>query len=140
MVVVGLPEPYETEGLDRPTSTCRPATTRWSRRWRRSIPRTVVVLGNGAPVLMPWADQVGAIVEAYLGGQAGGGALARVLLGLAEPGGRLAETFPAALADNPVHAWPIGPSHVEYRESVYVGYRYYDSAGVRGGRSPSGTG
>jgi beta-glucosidase len=89
-----------------------------------------VVLANGAPVLLPWADRVGAIVEAYLGGQAGGGALAEVLLGQAEPGGRLAETFPRALADNPVHTWPNGPATVEYRESVFVGYRYYDRFGV----------
>jgi beta-glucosidase len=91
----------------------------------------VVVLANGAPVLMPWAERAGAIVEAYLGGQAGGSALAEVLLGQAEPGGRLAETFPVALADNPVHTWPNGPATVEYRESVYVGYRYYDWAGAR---------
>jgi len=84
----------------------------------------------GAPVVMPWRDRVSAVVYAYLGGQAGGGGLVDVLCGRREPGGRLAETFPHGLADNPVHALPFGPRQTEYRESVYVGYRWYDSAGV----------
>jgi beta-glucosidase len=76
---------------------------------------------------MPWVDRVPVVVEAYLGGQAGGSALADVLFGAAEPGGRLAETFPRRWADNPVSALPTGPRQVEYRESLYVGYRYYDT-------------
>jgi beta-glucosidase len=131
VVVVGLPEAYETEGLDRDHLDLPPSHTALVQAVAEVNPRTVVVLANGAPVLMPWAERVGAIVEAYLGGQAGGSALAEVLLGQAEPGGRLAETFPVALADNPVHTWPNGPATVEYRESVYVGYRYYDWAGAR---------
>jgi beta-glucosidase len=130
VVVVGLPEAYETEGLDRVHLDLPPGHDALVAAVAEVNPRTVVVLANGAPVLMPWADRVGAIVEAYLGGQAGGSALAEVLLGQAEPGGRLAETFPIALADNPVHTWPNGPATVEYRESVFVGYRYYDWAGV----------
>ena len=73
------------------------------------------------------AKAVAAIVECYLGGQAAGSAIARILTGDAEPGGRLAETFPLHTSDNPVHVWPAGPSVVEYRESIYVGYRYYDA-------------
>ena len=130
MVVVGLPEAYETEGLDRDRLDLPPGHAALVSAVAEINPRTVVVLANGAPVLMPWADRVGAIVEAYLGGQAGGSALAEVLLGRAEPGGRLAETFPNALSDNPVHTWPNGPAIVEYRESVFVGYRYYDWAGA----------
>ena len=83
----------------------------------------VVVLANGAPVELPWRDRVAAIVEGYLGGQAGGSAIADVLIGAAEPGGRLAETFPARWEDHPLHGVPIGPRVSEYRESVYVGYR-----------------
>jgi beta-glucosidase len=79
---------------------------------------------------MPWRDRVSAIVYGYLGGEAGGGAVADVLTGHSEPGGRLAETLPVRLSDNPVHAIPFGPRQTEYRESVYVGYRWYDSAGV----------
>jgi beta-glucosidase len=130
VVVVGLPEAYETEGCDRTHLDLPPGHEALVAAVAEVNPRTVVVLANGAPVLMPWADRVGAIVEAYLGGQAGGSALADVLLGHSEPGGRLAETFPIALADNPVHTWPNGPATVEYRESVFVGYRYYDWAGA----------
>jgi beta-glucosidase len=126
VVVVGLPETYETEGLDRTHLDLPAEHNALVEAVVSANPRVVVVLANGAPVLLPWADRVPAIVEAYLGGQAGGGALAEVLLGRAEPGGRLAETFPRALADNPVHTWPNGPSTVEYQESVFVGYRHYD--------------
>jgi beta-glucosidase len=130
VVVVGLTEAYEVEGMDRTHLDLPPGHNALVAAVAEVNPRVVVVLANGAPVLMPWADRVGAIVEAYLGGQAGGSALADVLLGLAEPGGRLAETFPRALADNPVHTWPNGPATVEYRESVFVGYRYYEWADV----------
>jgi beta-glucosidase len=130
VVVVGLTEAYEVEGLDRSHLDLPAGHDELVAAVAEVNPRVVVVLANGAPVRMPWADRVGAIVEAYLGGQAGGSALADVLLGVAEPGGRLAETFPRALADNPVHTWPNGPATVEYRESVFVGYRYYDWAGL----------
>jgi beta-glucosidase len=130
VVVVGLPDSYETEGLDRTHLDLPAGHNALVSAVAAANPHTVVVLANGAPVLLPWAGQVGAIVEAYLGGQASGSALAEVLLGLAEPGGRLAETFPCALADHPAHTWPDGPATVEYRESVYVGYRHYDRAGL----------
>jgi beta-glucosidase len=130
VVVVGLPDVYETEGRDRTHLDLPPGHNALITAVAAANPNTVVVLANGAPVTMPWLGQVGAIVEGYLGGQAGGSALAEVLLGLAEPGGRLAETFPYALADNPAHTWPNGPSTVEYRESLFVGYRFYDSAQV----------
>ena len=130
VVVVGLTEAYEVEGLDRTHLDLPPGHDALVAAVAEVNPRVVVVLANGAPVLMPWADRVSAIVEAYLGGQAGGSALAEVLLGQAEPGGRLAETFPRSLTDNPVHTWPNGPATVEYRESVFVGYRYYDRSDV----------
>jgi beta-glucosidase len=130
VVVVGLPEAFEIEGRDRTHLDLPPGHNALITAVAAVNPNTVVVLVNGAPVTMPWLGRVGAIVEAYLGGQAGGSALAEVLLGHAEPGGRLAETFPYALADNPVHTWPNGPSTVEYRESLFVGYRFYDSAAV----------
>ncbi len=130
VVVVGLPGSYETEGLDRTHLDLPAAHNALVDAVAAVNPRVAVLLANGAPVRMPWADRVAAILEGYLGGQAGGSALAEVLLGRADPGGRLAETFPYALSDNPVHALPNGPATVEYRESVYVGYRYYDTAGV----------
>ncbi|MEV4416385.1 glycoside hydrolase family 3 C-terminal domain-containing protein [Catellatospora sp. NPDC049609] len=130
VVFVGLTENYETEGLDR-THLRLPASHDALVEAVAAVnPHTVVVLSNGAPVALPWHGRVPAIVEAYLGGQAGGGALADVLCGLAEPGGRLAETFPHRWADNPVHALATGPRQAEYRESVFVGYRWYDTAGA----------
>jgi beta-glucosidase len=88
----------------------------------------VVVLSNGSPVEMPWVDAVPAILEGYLGGQAGAGGVADILFGKVNPSGKLAETFPQKLEDNPsYHYFPGGPATVEYRESIYVGYRYYDT-------------
>ncbi|MFY0528875.1 glycoside hydrolase family 3 C-terminal domain-containing protein [Archangium gephyra] len=130
LLFVGLPEAYETEGLDREYLRLAPAHDALVRAVAEVNPRVAVVLSNGAPVEMPWHAQVPAILEAYLGGQAGGGAVARVLLGDLEPGGRLAETFPLHLEDLPVSAMPKGPRVLEYRESLYVGYRYHDAAGT----------
>jgi beta-glucosidase len=88
----------------------------------------VVVLRNGSPVEMPWAGEVPCILEGYLGGQAGAGGIADILFGEVNPSGKLAETFPLKLEDTPAHPYfPGGPATVEYRESLYVGYRYYDT-------------
>lgn len=130
LVFAGLNETYEIEGVDRPHLRLPPSHDALISAVAEAHDRVAVVLSNGAPVEMPWHDRVSAIVEGYLGGQAGGSAIAAVLFGAAEPGGRLAETFPHRWQDNPAHALPIGPRHVEYRESVYVGYRYYDTAGA----------
>jgi beta-glucosidase len=89
----------------------------------------IVLLSNGNPLEMPWADKVPAILEGYLAGQAGAAAQADILLGNVNPSGKIAETFPHKLEDNPSHPnFPGGPSTVEYRESIYIGYRYYDTA------------
>jgi beta-glucosidase len=75
---------------------------------------------------MPWVEDVQAILEGYLGGQAGAGGVADILYGLVNPSGKLAETFPLRLEDHPSHAYfPGGPKTVEYRESLYVGYRFF---------------
>ena len=88
----------------------------------------VVVLHNGSPVEMPWADQVKGILEAYLGGQAVGQAEVDVLFGKVNPSGKLAETIPYKLSDNPSYLNFPGDGHrVEYKEGVFVGYRYYDT-------------
>jgi beta-glucosidase len=131
IVVVGLPEVYETEGVDRDHLRLPAAHDRLVEAVRAVNPGTVVVLQNGSPVELPWRGDVAAIVEGYLGGQAGGSALADVLIGVAEPGGRLAETFPVRYADHAVSSLPNGPAAVEYRESLYVGYRWFDSADER---------
>jgi beta-glucosidase len=88
----------------------------------------VVVLQNGAPVTMPWLKNVKGVLECYLGGQGGSTAIADIIYGHTNPSGKLAETFPIKLEDTPASQWfPMGPKTVEYRESIYVGYRYYDS-------------
>jgi beta-glucosidase len=130
VVVIGLPETYETEGVDRSHLRLPDAHDRLVEAVLAANPNTVVLLQNGSPVELPWRHAVPAIVEGYLGGQASGSAMADVLLGAAEPGGRLAETFPVRYSEHPVAALPNGPVTVEYRESLYVGYRYADSAGV----------
>ena len=89
---------------------------------------TIVVLSNGAPVEMPWIRSVKGLIEAYLGGQAFGGAIANVLFGRANPCGKLAETFPETLPHNPSHLnFPGEDDRVEYREGLFVSYRYYDA-------------
>lgn len=90
-------------------------------------PNTIVVLHNGSPVEMPWVDKVKGIVEAYLGGQAVGGAVCDILFGKVNPSAKLPETFPYRLEDNPSYLSYIGEGDmVEYREGIFVGYRYYD--------------
>ncbi|KAA8745379.1 hypothetical protein FE296_26170 [Paenibacillus sp. UASWS1643] len=91
-------------------------------------PNTVVVLQNGSPVEMPWADQVKGIMETYLGGDAIGAATVNILYGKVNPSGRLAESFPKKVEDNPSYLFYIGENdNVEYREGVFVGYRYYET-------------
>lgn len=130
VVCAGLIDEYETEGLDRSHMGMPPAHNTLIQRLADAHAQVVVVLSNGSPVEMPWVDNVQAVLEGYLGGQASAGALADILTGRINPGGKLAETFPLRLADNPSHAhFPGGPATVEYRESIYVGYRYYDKVG-----------
>lgn len=129
VVCAGLTEHYETEGLDRQHLHLPPAHNALIQRLAEQHSKVVVVLSNGAPVEMPWINQVAAVVEGYLGGQAGASAMAAVLYGMVNPSGKLAETFPLKLEHTPCYqCFPGGPITVEYRESVYVGYRYYDSA------------
>jgi beta-glucosidase len=93
---------------------------------------TVVVLNNGAPVEMPWLGSVKGVIEGYLCGQAFGGAIADLLFGKANPCGKLAETFPVRLADNPSYLnFPGGRKKVEYREGLFVGYRWYDAMDIK---------
>lgn len=130
VVVVGLPESHETEGLDRTRMDLPGPHDALVRAVAATNPRTVVVVVSGAPVTLPWRGEVAAILQAYLGGQAAGAAVADVLTGATDPGGRLAETFPAELDDHPAAALPNGPRQAEYRESLFVGYRWFDTADV----------
>jgi len=130
VVCAGLTDMYEVEGLDREHMKLPLGHDALIEAVAAAHDRVVVVLSNGSPVEMPWANDVAAILEGYLGGQAGAGALADILYGKVNPSGKLAESFPLRLEDTPsYHYFPGGPATVEYRESLYVGYRYYDSVG-----------
>ena len=129
VLFIGLPDIYETEGIDRAHMRLPDAHNALLEAVVAVNPRVVVVLSNGAPVEMPWHAEVPAILEGYLGGQAGGLAIADILFGDVNPSGKLAETFPILWHDNPASAYfPGTPHRVEYRESIYVGYRYYNTA------------
>jgi beta-glucosidase len=129
VVVVGLPGSYETEGADRTHLDLPPAHTALVEAALAVQPRTAVVLINGSAVAMPWATRVPAIVEGWLGGQAGGGALADVLLGRVNPSGKLAETFPVRLQDTPAYlSFPDdATAQVPFAEGLFTGYRWYDA-------------
>ena len=128
VICAGLTEYHEVEGLDRQHMCLPHAHNALIRKISQVHDKVVVVLSNGSPVEMPWVDDVPAILEGYLGGQAGAGGIADILLGKVNPSGKLAETFPLKLEDNPSYQYfPMGPSTVEYRESIFVGYRYYDT-------------
>ena len=128
---VGLPGAWESEGFDRTTLDLPDGQVRLIEALAATSTPVVVVLSNGGVVHLPWADRVDAVLECWLGGQAGGGAIVDVLFGDAEPGGRLAESVPVHVAQLPADRnFPGSARQVEYREGLYVGYRFHDSAGV----------
>jgi beta-glucosidase len=130
VVMVGSAETSESEGYDRDTLALPGRQDELVLRVAAVCPRTVVVVNAGMPVLMPWVGHVGAVIYAWLPGQAVGEALADVLLGHTEPGGRLPVTLPAAEADCPVlHAVPRD-GRLDYAEGLLIGYRGYDAAGI----------
>ena len=126
VIFAGLPDSFESEGYDRTHLTLPDCQNRLIDKICDVQKNVVVVLHNGSPVVMPWKDRVSAIVEAYLGGQAVGKAEVKVLFGEVNPSGRLSETFPNRLEDTPCYlTYGKGKDHAEYREGVFVGYRYY---------------
>jgi beta-glucosidase len=129
--VLGLPASYESEGYDRTHIELPANQSRLLTAVIGANANVVVVLVNGSVVrLSDWADSVPAIVECWLGGQAAGGAIAEVLTGVAEPGGRLAETIPVQLSDVPSTLnFPGDSQHVRYGEGLFIGYRAHDRLG-----------
>ncbi|MDE7172220.1 MAG: beta-glucosidase [Oscillospiraceae bacterium] len=127
VVAAGLPDSYESEGFDRPSMAMPEGHIRMIETVAAANPNTVVVLLGGSPMELPWCDQVKAILYMGLPGQAGGEACANLLTGKAVPGGRLTESWPVTY-DDVISKDTFGQKNVEYRESVYVGYRYYDKA------------
>lgn len=132
VIFAGLPDSFESEGYDRKHMSLPDCQNRLIEAVAEVQPNTVVVLHNGSPVEMPWIGQVKAVVEAYLGGQAVGGAVVNVLYGDVNPSGRLAETFPLRLEDTPCYL-TYGGEHDKsvYSEGVFVGYRYYVSKDMK---------
>ena len=129
VIFAGLPESFESEGYDRSHMRLPECQNRLITEILKVQPNTVIVLhnGNGSPVEMPWLGEIKGLLETYLGGQAGGAAAANILYGKINPSGKLAETMPLKLSDNPSYLNFGGGEKVEYREGIFVGYRYYDT-------------
>lgn len=128
VIFAGLPDVIESEGYDRKDMKLPACQNRMIEEVAKVQPNTIVVLHNGSPIEAPWAGQVAAVLEMYLGGQGVGEAADRLLYGEANPSGHLAETFPLHLEDNPSYLnFPGDGANVNYAEGVYVGYRYYDA-------------
>ncbi|HNO84431.1 MAG TPA: glycoside hydrolase family 3 C-terminal domain-containing protein [Anaerolineales bacterium] len=129
LLYIALPTFKESEGYDRHDLDLTLQQIALIKAVSKAQPKTVVVLNNGAPVAMSeWIDDVSAVLEGWMMGQAGGAALADILFGRVNPSGKLAETFPLKLTDTPSHInWPGGAGKVHYGEGIFIGYRYYDA-------------
>jgi len=128
VIFAGLPDVIESEGYDRKNMDMPACQNKVIEAVAKVQPNTVVVLHNGSPVETPWAEHVAAILEMYLGGQGVGEATDRLLYGEVNPSGRLAESFPYHVEDNPSYLnFPGDGFNVNYAEDIYVGYRYYEA-------------
>lgn len=127
VVVVGTTEEVESEGFDRTSLALPGAQDELVRAVAAANPRTVVVVNAGAPVLLPWVEDVAAVLLAWFPGQEFGNALADVLFGAVEPGGRLPVTWPA-VEDGLPSAWPVD-GQLPYDEGLFIGYRWYEKVG-----------
>lgn len=130
VVFAGLPDRYESEGFDREDMTLPEGHIRMIEAVAQANPNTVVVLLCGCAVECPWADKVKAILYMGLPGQAGGEAAANLLYGRVNPSGKLAESWPYSYADVPSSESFGKTQDALYLEGIYVGYRYYDKAGI----------
>ncbi|TFC93166.1 beta-glucosidase [Cryobacterium sp. TMT4-31] len=131
LLYLGLDEVSESEGLDRSDMRMAPNQLALLSRLRAVNPNVVVVLSAGSTVEIPWLGECAALVHGYLAGQAGAAALLNVLTGAVNPSGKLAETYPIRHEDTPAFRYFPGTERTaEYREGLYVGYRYYDTASV----------
>ncbi len=130
LLFVGLTDVSESEGFDRAHIAIPESHNELVKAILEVNKNVVVVLACGSPMEMPWINDVRAVLNMYLCGEAGGKACYKLLFGKANPSGKLAETFPLGIKDNPASLYfGMGPRTVEYREGIYVGYRYYDKTG-----------
>ncbi|MCK8061608.1 MULTISPECIES: glycoside hydrolase family 3 C-terminal domain-containing protein [unclassified Fusibacter] len=128
VIFAGLTDDYESEAFDREHLNLPMSHSLLIESVAGVNPNVVVVLQNGAPIVMPWLIGVRSVLETYLSGQMGGAATIDLIYGNQNPSGKLAETFPLALEDCPSTEWfRMGPNSVEYREGLYVGYRYFNT-------------
>ncbi len=128
VIFAGLPDIFESEGYDRKHLSLPDCQNEMIEKLTELNKPVIVVLHNGAPVEMPWIDKVSAVIEAYLGGEGVGKAVMEILYGNVNPSGKLAESFPIRLSDNPSYLnFPVSMHKVNYAEDVFVGYRYYDT-------------
>lgn len=131
VLVVGLPDSLESEGYDRQHMQIPRSHQELIRKAAEVNSNVVVVLMGGSPVEMPWIENAKAVLNLYLGGQAAGEAAAELLYGTVNPSGKLAETYPMRYADcSSSETFGVNPRQVEYAESIYVGYRYYEKVGI----------
>ncbi|MDP2292986.1 MAG: glycoside hydrolase family 3 C-terminal domain-containing protein [Actinomycetota bacterium] len=131
VVIVGTNPDWETEGEDRTSMDLPGDQDELVRRVAAVNPRTVVVINAGSPVSMPWLDDVAAVLQVWFPGEEFGEALADMLLGVAEPGGRLPITIPKQLSDTPAFEfYPGADDHMAYGEGLLIGHRWYDAHGT----------
>ena len=129
LVFIGLTEGYESEGYDRKHMNLPETHNKLVEEILRVNENVVVVLSGGSPVTMPWLGKVKGLINGYLGGQACGDAIADIVSGDVCPSGKLAETYPLSLSDVPCSKYFPGTKRTaEHTESIYIGYRYYDTA------------
>jgi len=131
VLVIGLTDEYESEGYDRVHLEIPKGHQLLLEAIAEVNPRIVVILQIGSPIVMPWLDKCRAVLNSYLGGEAGARAVIDALYGKLNPSGRLAETFALSLSDIPsTKTFAQGNNQVYYLESIYVGYRYFETAGL----------
>jgi len=132
LLYIALPVYKDSEGYDRPDLDLTAQQVVLIKAVGDAQPNTVVILNNGSAVVVgEWIEHVGAVLEAWTMGQAGGGAIADLLFGKVNPCGKLAETFPMKLADTPAYLnYPGENGKVVYGEGLFIGYRYYDARQV----------
>ena len=131
LLCVGLDETSESEGADRTHMELPAVQLALIEAVSKVNPNVVLVLSGGSPFVMPPKEQYRAAIHGYLGGQAGAAAMAQALVGEVNPSGHLAESWPCSLEDTPAYRYYPSPERTsEYREGLYIGYRYYETAGV----------
>lgn len=131
LVCVGLSNEWESEGFDRPDMELVGEQAALIEKVAAANKNTVVILNTGSPIAMPWLDSVAAVVQAWYPGQECGNAIADILFGDVTPSGKLTQTFPVCLEDNPTYInYPGENGRVYYGEGLFVGYRYYEKKDI----------